>query len=75
MTQCCPHGSRLAEYLKDGKPVVGGQHDKTSKWIEPTILVDVPEDSRIMNEEVFGPILPVLNVETPEQAVDFINNR
>lgn len=69
------HVDRLTEYLKDGKPVVGGHHDKTSKWIEPTILVDVSFDSKIMNEEIFGPILPILNVETPEQAVDIINNR
>ncbi|RXG72998.1 Aldehyde dehydrogenase, dimeric NADP-preferring [Armadillidium vulgare] len=40
------HFSRLVEYLKDGKPAVGGYYDEADKWIEPTLLVNVSEDSK-----------------------------
>ncbi|KAB7498820.1 Aldehyde dehydrogenase, dimeric NADP-preferring [Armadillidium nasatum] len=43
------HFSRLVEYLKDGKPAVGGYYDEADKWIEPTLLVNVSEDSKMVN--------------------------
>lgn len=42
-------------------------------FIEPTILTDVNENDPIMKEEIFGPILPILNVANSDQAIDFIN--
>ncbi|XP_050694365.1 aldehyde dehydrogenase, dimeric NADP-preferring-like [Eriocheir sinensis] len=69
------HVDRLANYLKDGTPVIGGKYDKTAKWVEPTVLVDVKADSRIMQEEIFGPILPILNVAGADDAITFINKR
>ncbi|KAL6522178.1 hypothetical protein OROMI_032055 [Orobanche minor] len=60
------HFDRLAKLMEDekvsGKIVCGGQHDKTNLKIAPTILLDVPEDSLIMNEEIFGPLLPIITV-------------
>lgn len=44
-------------------------------FIEPTILVDVKESDPIMQEEIFGPILPIVNVEDAHEAIKFINNR
>ncbi|KAK8379534.1 hypothetical protein O3P69_019458 [Scylla paramamosain] len=67
------HVDRLVSYLKDGKVVIGGRYDKASKWVEPTVLVDVKENSGVMKDEVFGPILPILNVNTPDEAITFIN--
>ena len=67
--------SRLVNYLKDGKVVIGGRYDKATKWVEPTVLINVKEDSGVMQEEVFGPILPILNVKSCEEAIQFINKR
>ncbi|ROT74946.1 putative fatty aldehyde dehydrogenase-like [Penaeus vannamei] len=66
---------RLAGYLSSGKVVLGGKYDKKTKWVEPTILVDVKEDSKVMQDEVFGPILPILNYENYQDAINFINKR
>lgn len=55
--------------------VVGGGYNKEARWVEPTILVDVPKDGKVMTEETFGPILPILNVDSPSEAIDFINER
>ncbi|XP_068208133.1 aldehyde dehydrogenase, dimeric NADP-preferring-like [Palaemon carinicauda] len=69
------HVDRLAGYLNDGKVVVGGKVDKNDKWIEPTILTDVSADSKIMQEEIFGPILPILNVKSHKDVINFVNDR
>jgi aldehyde dehydrogenase (NAD+) len=58
---------RLAGLLSSGKAVVGGQTDATERYIAPTVLVDVSPDSAIMQEEVFGPILPAEFVGFPYQ--------
>ncbi|XP_053638298.1 aldehyde dehydrogenase, dimeric NADP-preferring isoform X3 [Cherax quadricarinatus] len=69
------HVERLAEYLKDGKVVIGGDVNKEEKWVSPTILVDVSPKSKVMTEEIFGPILPIMNVDSPYDAIKFINDR
>jgi aldehyde dehydrogenase (NAD+) len=58
---------------KPGQVVVGGQSDATS--IEPTIIVDADPQSALMNAEIFGPILPVLGVNSLSDAIAFINSR
>lgn len=45
------------------------------KWMEPTVLVDVDEKSKVMTEEIFGPILPIINVKNHVDAIEFINKR
>ncbi len=54
------HFDRLTGYLGDGQVVCGGHHDAADRYIEPTILTDVPWAARVMQEEIFGPILPVV---------------
>ncbi|KAK2974679.1 hypothetical protein RJ640_026413 [Escallonia rubra] len=60
------HFARLTKLLDDdkvsGKIVHGGQRDESNLKIAPTILLDVPEDSLIMTEEIFGPLLPILTL-------------
>ncbi|TXG53001.1 hypothetical protein EZV62_022170 [Acer yangbiense] len=72
------HFTRLAKYLDEdkvsGKIVYGGERDKTNLKIAPTILLDVPRDSLIMNEEIFGPLLPILTVDKIEDSFDIINS-
>lgn len=60
--------NRIATYLSSGTKLYGGRTDKEKLFIEPTILTDVPLDARVMNDEVFGPVLPVLSFNTAEEA-------
>ena len=57
---------RLVELLRSGKVAVGGQIDAAERYIAPTVLVDVPPDAPIMQEEVFGPILHVCTYKRAE---------
>jgi aldehyde dehydrogenase (NAD+) len=69
------HHQRLVDLL-DGQPVaVGGGHDADTKFIEPTIVVDPDPTSPLMTDEIFGPILPVLTVDSIDAAIDFVNDR
>jgi aldehyde dehydrogenase (NAD+) len=68
---------RLAGFLSkdNGTIAAGGQTDPDQRYIGPTVLVDVPVDSPIMQEEVFGPILPVLEIDSVEKVIDWVNER
>jgi aldehyde dehydrogenase (NAD+) len=63
---------RLVKYLKQGKIVHGGNYDKVALYIEPTILENVSMEDSVMQEEIFGPILPVLTFNTKEEALQII---
>nr|CAD7404576.1 unnamed protein product [Timema cristinae] len=69
------HYQRLVGLLKAGTVAVGGETDASEKFISPTILVDVKPTDPVMQEEIFGPILPVVNVESAFDAIKFINSR
>ena len=63
---------RVASYLADGHPLVGGEHDRTQRYIAPTLL-EVPNgEVPVMQEEIFGPVLPLLTFEDLSEAVDFV---
>lgn len=66
---------RVSNYLKDGKIVFGGTINAREKYIEPTLLANVSTDSAVMQEEIFGPVLPIITFETREEAISFIRNR
>jgi acyl-CoA reductase-like NAD-dependent aldehyde dehydrogenase len=66
---------RLASFLDNGSVVAGGESDPDQLYIAPTVLVDVPVDSAIMQEEVFGPILPIVEIESVESVIDWVNER
>ncbi|XP_061701058.1 aldehyde dehydrogenase family 3 member B1 isoform X2 [Syngnathoides biaculeatus] len=70
------HWTRLTELLKksNGTVVVGGETDHKDKYIAPTVVY-VAEDDTLMKEEIFGPILPILTVESLEEAIDFVNHK
>jgi aldehyde dehydrogenase (NAD+) len=59
----------------DGKVVAGGGSDSAALRIEPTVIVDPSPTDAVMADEIFGPILPVLTVESAEAAVEFVNGR
>jgi aldehyde dehydrogenase (NAD+) len=69
------HFDRLTGLLDSGRTVVGGQSDRTAKYIAPTVLADVDPEAPVMREEIFGPILPIVTVDGLDAAIDFINDR
>ena len=68
---------RLAGYLAatEGEIVCGGRTDRDNLSIEPTVIVDPSVDEPAMTEEIFGPILPIVGVDSAEQAIAFVNAR
>jgi len=66
---------RLTSYLADGKIIAGGRYDKSKLWIEPTLLDGVSPDAPVMQEEIFGPIFPILTFKEHSQVADFVNSR
>ena len=66
---------RLVALLASGRAVVGGSSDPEDLYIAPTVLVDVSPNSPIMQEEVFGPILPILEIESVEAVIEWVNSR
>ncbi|XP_028399855.1 aldehyde dehydrogenase, dimeric NADP-preferring-like [Dendronephthya gigantea] len=69
------HFDRLQKLMSSGRTVIGGNVVEEEKYIAPTVMVDVSQSDPIMQEEIFGPLLPVINVEDTDQAIDFINGR
>ncbi|XP_032213567.1 aldehyde dehydrogenase family 3 member B1 isoform X2 [Mustela erminea] len=69
------HFQRLRGLLGCGRVAIGGQSDESERYIAPTVLVDVQETEPVMQEEIFGPILPIMNVRSLDEAIDFINRR
>ncbi|MDQ1913365.1 aldehyde dehydrogenase [Paenibacillus sp. GD4] len=63
------HFERLTAYLKDGVPVYGGRSVPELRRIEPTLLTEVDWSSRVMQDEIFGPILPILEYDDLEEAI------
>jgi aldehyde dehydrogenase (NAD+) len=64
---------KIISYLSDGELVAGGEHDRSELFIAPAILKNVSPDSVIMQEEIFGPVLPVFGFDTTEEALSLIN--
>ncbi|XP_044758182.1 aldehyde dehydrogenase, dimeric NADP-preferring-like [Coccinella septempunctata] len=67
------HFNRLVRLLKDAKIAIGGHTDPTDRFICPTIVIDVLPGEPLMQEEIFGPILPIVNVTNVQDAIRFIN--
>lgn len=69
---------RLVSYLEEdhgGRVLCGGRHTVADSYIEPTIIVDPRNESAIMNEEIFGPILVVKSVKSMQEALDLIASK
>ena len=70
---------RITQYIKDSKVLCGGSFDATQRYIEPTLLDNPAPDSPVMTEEIFGPVLPVITLDSDESflatATSFINSR
>ncbi len=69
------HFRRLTSYLDDGNSILGGETDEESLKISPTLLDSVELNSIVMNEEIFGPILPIIEYNSIDEVIDFIQSR
>jgi len=61
--------------MKTGEVVCGGQTDRDDLYIAPTILKNVSADAPVMQEEIFGPVLPVLAIKDVDEALAFVQGR
>lgn len=66
---------RVKGYINDGRVVYGGNSDATERFIEPTLLADVTLTAPVMNEEIFGPILPMIPFDNPDEVITFVRER
>lgn len=70
------HFERVCNILDNsGNVVIGGARDAETRFIEPAVLTGVPIDSPAMQQEIFGPVLPVLPYEKLDDCIDFIRSR
>ena len=74
------HLLRLKGYLDDavekgGKIAFGGKCDPSTNYFEPTLLTEVGEDMTVFKEEIFGPILPIIEYKDLSKAIDLINSK
>ncbi len=63
---------RIVKYLDDGKIIYGGKFDKEQLYIQPTIMLVENLNSSIMNDEIFGPLLPIITYSNKQEALNII---
>ena len=66
---------RVSGYISEGRVRCGGRVVAEERYIEPTLLDEVSADSSVMREEIFGPVLPMIEIGSLDEAINFINER
>ncbi|MDZ8029734.1 aldehyde dehydrogenase [Nostoc sp. DedSLP04] len=69
------HFERLVSFLKDGEVVIGGENQPSERYIAPTLIDNVSLEDSVMQEEIFGPILPIIEYTDIAEAIALINSR
>ncbi|MCD8118331.1 MAG: aldehyde dehydrogenase [Lachnospiraceae bacterium] len=69
------HFHRVCGLIRPEKIICGGEADLATLKIAPTVLSDVTADDAVMQEEIFGPVLPVISVKSVDEAISFVNAR
>jgi aldehyde dehydrogenase (NAD+) len=67
--------SRLKNYLKDGDIYFGGNSDENDLYLDPTLLINIKQNSLIMEEEIFGPILPILEYSNLDEVISYVTKK
>ncbi len=67
------HFERISSYLGDVEVLLGGEVDKSQKYIAPT-LVSASNESQVMQEEIFGPVLPIITKSSLSEAINFVRS-
>lgn len=68
------HYSRILHLLEKEKVAFGGNYNEEERYIQPTLLTDVTWESKIMQEEIFGPLLPILSFSSLKEVIHTINS-
>ncbi|XP_029373150.1 LOW QUALITY PROTEIN: fatty aldehyde dehydrogenase-like [Echeneis naucrates] len=69
------HFRRVLGLMEGSTVAVGGHSDESQCYIAPTVLKDVKRESKVMKEEIFGPLLPIITMSGVNEAIQFINER
>ena len=69
------HFERVTGLIDEKKVFVGGKWDKEALRIEPTVMQDVTWEDRVMQEEIFGPVMPVLTFTDVEEIIDLLKDK
>jgi aldehyde dehydrogenase (NAD+) len=69
------HLDRLISLIDTQRLYLGGTFDKQTRFLQPTVLIDVKKDDKVMDEEIFGPILPVLTYDDLDSTLAWIRSR
>ncbi|KAL4608406.1 hypothetical protein GN956_G24652 [Arapaima gigas] len=69
------HFKRIMAMMEDSTLAFGGENDESQCYIAPTVLKDVKPGAKVMQEEIFGPLLPIIPVSSVDEALRFINER
>ncbi len=69
------HCARLVSYLEDQNVVFGGEHNIEDRYLAPTIVLNPDLDSPLMQEEIFGPIIPIISFSGRSDMLEMINSR
>lgn len=69
------HAQRLADLLEGTEPLIGGEVDVPSRYVAPTVVRGLPDEHPLLHEEIFGPILPLVEAPGPDWAIVHINAR
>lgn len=69
------HFDRVSELISGGTIAIGGETDRSVKYIAPTVLTGVDPEAAVMREEIFGPVLPVITYRSIDEAIGFITAR
>lgn len=68
------HFARVASLMRDGEIVHGGRTDPAERYIEPTLIANAQPGDRIMQEEIFGPLFPILEYDSLDEVVEHVNS-
>lgn len=67
--------NRIISYIDEGEVYYGGNHDINDLFIQPTILTNIDKDANVLTQEIFGPILPILEFEKLDEVITYVNDR
>ncbi len=69
------HFDRIMDLIPPEKIYTGGEYDRANRFLAPTVLFNISPDDKVMEDEIFGPILPVLTYEDINSAITFIKSK
>lgn len=69
------HYKRIVQFIDDSKIVIGGETDESDLYIAPTVMDNVTFDDEVMQEEIFGPVLPIIEFDDLDWAIKMIKAR